>query len=206
MINKEISIIKIKKKQFKKYNKQIVNIHSNAFKNFYLTSLGKPFLNEFYNSILNHNNGFIIGLIFQNRLVAFAAGTSCEQNFFSDIFKKNFFSLALSCMPALFKNPLKIFSVLEHLINVKSNKEKRTNASLLSICVDPSFPNMGFGQIILKEFENELFKVNDRITLTTDALNNQYVNNFYIKNDYLLHSEFFQGKRKMNLYIKKFHK
>ena len=90
-----------------------------------------------------------------------------------------------------------------HLFNVKSNKAKRINASLLSICVDPSFPNMGFGQIILKEFEKELFKVNDKITLTTDALNNQYVNNFYIKNGYILETEFFQGKRKMNLYMKK---
>lgn len=206
MINKEISIIKIQNKQFEKYNKQIVNIHSNAFKNFYLTSLGERFLNEFYNSILNHNNGFIIGLIFQNRLVAFAAGTSCEQNFFSDIFKKNFISLALSCVPVLFKNPIKIFSILAHIIDVKSNKEERTNASLLSICVDPYFSNMGFGQIILKEFENELFQVNDKITLTTDALNNQHVNNFYIKNGYLLHSEFFQRKRKMNLYIKKNYK
>jgi ribosomal protein S18 acetylase RimI-like enzyme len=203
MKDKEVSTIKIQGKYYQKYNKQIVNIHLNAFKNFYLTSLGKPFLSEFYNSIINHDNGLVIALVFQNRVVAFAAGTSCEQNFYSEIFKKNFFSLALSCVPVLLKTPMKIFSILGHLFNVKSNKAKRINASLLSICVDPSFPNMGFGQIILKEFEKELFKVNDKITLTTDALNNQYVNNFYIKNGYILETEFFQGKRKMNLYMKK---
>jgi hypothetical protein len=73
---------------------------------------------------------------------------------------------------------------------------------LLSICVDPINTEKGNGTLLLSKFEEIAFEFSDLISLTTDADGNDAVNSFYTKNGYKLQNSFFQGRRKMNYYIK----
>lgn len=77
------------------------------------------------------------------------------------------------------------------------------NATLLSICVDPAEGKKGLGQIVLKEFEKEVFLISNGVSLTTDCDNNDHVNRFYQNNNYELVQNFGQDERRMNLYYKK---
>lgn len=183
---------------------KIAEIHLNSFKGFFLTSLGKKFLIKFYSSIIKSSQGVVIGLIYEKELIGFAVGAKIKKGFYKSIFINNFFSLLFSCFSNLIRKPSKIIKLIQSLLTEKNfNIDYSNSGTLLSICVSPTVSNKGFGKILLKEFEKEIFKYNNVITLTTDNINNQYVNNFYINNGYILDAEFFQGNRKMNLYIKK---
>jgi hypothetical protein len=184
--------------------KKIAILHDNAFPNFFLTTLGKPFLAVFYKSIIRHPNGVAIGVFQDENLLAFAIGSSVKKIFYSDIFKNNFFYLGLCCLPSVIRKPKIIIRILKSLL-AKDTSEAIIlgSATLLSICVDPAKSQEGLGELTLKAFEKEVFLVANGLSLTTDSDNNDHVNRFYIKNNYKLVSDFTQGERRMNLYYKK---
>jgi ribosomal protein S18 acetylase RimI-like enzyme len=115
--------------------------------------------------------------------------------------------LALSAFFPLLFNPLKIYRLLISLSSKqKTDKTILDDAILLSICVDPTSKTRGHGKYLLSNFEKVAFKFSALISLTTDAENNDAVNSFYAKNGYELHNVLYQGKRKMNYYIKHINK
>jgi ribosomal protein S18 acetylase RimI-like enzyme len=184
--------------------KKIAILHDNAFPNFFLTTLGKPFLAVFYKSIIRHPNGVAIGVFQDENLLAFAIGSSVKKSFYSDIFKNNFFYLGLCCLPSVIRNPKSIIRILKSVIAKDTTQDFIIeNATLLSICVDPAQSKKRLGEIVLKEFENEVFLISKGISLTTDCDNNDHVNRFYKNNNYELFQTFSQGERRMNLYYKK---
>lgn len=79
----------------------------------------------------------------------------------------------------------------------------KLKAVLLSICVDPCFSGNGAGKLMIQKLDNE-FARNSVLNyyLTTDADDNDATNSFYKRNNFELLKCFYQGKRKMNLYIK----
>jgi hypothetical protein len=182
---------------------QIVDLHLKAFRFFFLTTLGRPFLRGFYKAIIHNSNGIGIGILEKEKLLAFAIGSSKKGGFYSDIFKNNFFYLGLCCLPSVIRKPQIIIRILKSLF-AKDTSEAIIlgSATLLSICVDPAKSKEGLGELTLKAFEKEVFLVANGLSLTTDSDNNDHVNRFYIKNNYKLVSDFTQGERKMNLYYK----
>jgi ribosomal protein S18 acetylase RimI-like enzyme len=183
---------------------KVATLHTEAFKSFFLTRLGKRFLNKFYQAIFSHSNGIALGLFDNEELYAFAVGSTKKSGFYSSIINRHFFTLIWSCLPVLILNPQNIFRIFKSLnTNETVDKEIMENSSLLSICVNPKYSKSGFGQKILLAFEEKAFFKNHLISLTTDAIGNDHVNSFYKKNGYLLYKEFTQGSRIMNLYIKK---
>ena len=184
--------------------KKIALLHYDSFPEFFLTTLGKPFLEVFYKSILLHSDGIAIGIFENEKLVAFAVGSSKKDGFYSAIFKNNFFELGFYCLPSLIRKP-QIGKRIYKSFFTKSTSEDfiLESATLLSICVDPKQSKRGLGAIVLKDFEKEAFQRSNGISLTTDYYNNDSVNSFYLKNNYKLISDFNQGDRRMNLYYKK---
>jgi ribosomal protein S18 acetylase RimI-like enzyme len=182
---------------------QIANLHSEAFKNFFLTSLGKKFLSAFYKSILKNSESVAIGLFLDNDLKAFAVGTLNVNGFYFKILVNNFFTLLSSSFFVLIFKPNLIFRIIQGLTKKDNFTDFDENpASLLSICVSPLFSDKGFGSVLLNEFESEVYKAKRLIILTTDSVDNNKVNSFYTSKGYKLYNQFYQGKRKMNFYIK----
>lgn len=184
--------------------KNIALLHDDSFPDFFLTTLGKRFLEVFYKSIILHSDGIAVGVFENESLLAFAIGSSKKGGFYSDIFKRNFFQLGFYCLPSLIRKPQIGKRIFKSLFSKSVSEDfLLENATLLSICIDPKQSKKGLGTIILKEFEKEAFQLSNGISLTTDYFSNETVNGFYLKNNYKLISNFNQGDRKMNLYYKK---
>jgi ribosomal protein S18 acetylase RimI-like enzyme len=182
---------------------KVAKLHLEAFPSFFLTSFGNSFLKTFYTSMLKHPDGIYIGLFDKQNIVAFAVGASKKRGFYTAILKKNGLILILKSLPFLLKSPNKLVRLLKALKTKDTNDDKiLDSATLLSICVSPKYRDKGIGNEILKAFEEIAFQTSKGISLTTDAINNDYVNNYYKKNGYSLLKQFEQGTRKMNLYYK----
>jgi ribosomal protein S18 acetylase RimI-like enzyme len=182
---------------------QIAELHIKSFRSFFLTSLGKRFLKIFYKSIINHGNGIAIGIFDGDELMAFAVGTQVKSGFYSDLIKRNFLRMSLAAFPSLLGNPSKGVKLIRSiLVQDTTETEILNSASLLSICVDPARGGGGIGKNILCAFEDAAFAKSNIISLTTDAIDNDYVNSFYKKNNYKLANTFNKGERIMNLYTK----
>ena len=182
----------------------IVDLHYDSFKEFFLTSLGKPFLKIFYNTVISHGDGFGFGA-FDNdgNLIGFAIGTNNSSGFYSSILKKNSLKMIYASFSKLAFNPGNVKRLLNSLFS-SSSSEFRNVPSLLSICVSNQHESKGIGRMILIEFENDLRQRGYKeLILTTDTHQNEYVNQFYVRNNYALNKSFFQGNRQMNLYHKK---
>jgi GNAT superfamily N-acetyltransferase len=135
--------------------------------------------------------------------VGFAIGAQKSKSFYSNILKSNFLRLAFSASIPLLLNPLLIYRLYISLkTSPKIDHNIVDNAILLSICVDPLKSTKGYGTILLSKFEEIAFEYSNAISLTTDAIKNDYVNTFYERNGYNLMSSFFQENRKMNYYMK----
>jgi ribosomal protein S18 acetylase RimI-like enzyme len=185
--------------------KSVAILHNKAFENFFLTSLGTNFLKIFYNSIIKSKNGIALGAFNENNeLIGFAVGTKMKKGFYKEILKNNFILLLFSASKNLIIRPKNIFRLFNSfLAKETSNESFLYFSSLLSICVDPDKKGANIGKDLLRSFEVEAFKWNDAISLTTDALNNDYVNKFYVLNGYILTDNFRQSARIMNFYIKR---
>lgn len=181
----------------------VAQLHQKAFSNFFLTKLGNRFLVKFYESILNNSDSINMGLCDNESLIGFAVGSKRSKFFYKNLLKNNFIKLGFSAVIPLISKPNLIIRLLTSFIShSKSNVEIADSAVLLSICIDPKFASKGYGNVLLMEFEKTAFKYSNMISLTTDADDNDYVNAFYVKNEYELHHSFYQGKRKMNYYVK----
>jgi ribosomal protein S18 acetylase RimI-like enzyme len=181
----------------------VAKLHQKAFSNFFLTKLGINFLIRFYQCIINNSDSINIGLFDNELLIGFAVGSRRSKSFYRNLFTDNFIKLGFSAILPFISNPIYILRLLNSLTSIgKSNVEFIDNAILLSICIDPKSASKGYGKILLMEFEIIAFKYSNNISLTTDADDNDYVNAFYVKNEYEIHHSFYQGKRKMNCFIK----
>lgn len=182
----------------------IAELHVEAFKDFFLTSLGKPFLKVFYSGIIAHKDGIAVGLFENERLLAFAVGTKCKAGFYSSLLKNKMLSMIFTAIPKVILSPSAISRLFKNLKSTNSFDQRiLEGGSLLSICVSPNDSGRGLGKKMLEFFEEIAFKSCLLISLTTDSLDNDYVNSFYKTNNYELYDTFLQDRRKMNLYFKK---
>ena len=183
----------------------VADLHQKGFDNFFLTSLGDNFLHKFYFSIIKSNKSIAIGAFDENgNLVGFAVGAKTKKGFYKELMKSNFFPLLSSAAYRLFADPTKIWRLANSFFTKESSNEDYLESStLLSICVDPQKKGLKIGKCLLHSFETEAKNYSDLITLTTDALDNNYVNSFYVSNKYVISNYFKQGNREMNLYFKK---
>lgn len=182
---------------------EIALLHYNSFENFFLTSLGKSFLLQFYKAILSHPNGLGIGVYNETELLGFAVGSQNNSAFYKALLRKNGIKMLWAALPVLLISPAKL-KRLAVSFKSSSNKKHTGLPVLLSICIAPGSKSKGIGSRLISEFEAELIKNNlSELILTTDKYNNDYTNSFYLRNNYHLTDSFFQGKREMNLYYKK---
>ena len=182
---------------------KIADLHFDVFKGFFLTSLGKKFLFQFYKSILQNSNGIGFGAFIDTKLIGFAIGSRNNQGFYKSLIKQNGLKMGISAFIHIIMNP-KIIKRL--MISFSGSNYNNYNGIpiLLSICVSKTQESNGVGKKLLSAFETQLKEEGlEELILTTDTHNNEYVNQFYTHNQYKKVKSFNQGKRMMNLYHKK---
>jgi GNAT superfamily N-acetyltransferase len=178
----------------------VSELHKKAFGNFFLTKLGIKFLINFYKAIFKDSDSINIGIFCNDSLIGFAVGSRRSKSFYRRILKNNFFKLIYPSILPLMLSPKLIFRLFRAFRSIRDSSVD--SAVLLSICIDPEYGSKGCGKKLLTEFECLAFDFSKIISLTTDAEHNDFVNDFYRNNGYELNHTFFQGKRKMNYYIK----
>lgn len=182
---------------------ELSSIHLRSFDGFFLSSLGRKFLTQFYSALLKDQNGVGVGIEIDGQICCFAVGSKQEKGFYKALIKRNGVSFIASAFIPLISRPNRILQLLN---SFKGGGRKKyfDSGTLLSICVDPKQQTKGLGIKVLAEFEKRLIESGcDSVSLTTDAKDNERVNDFYLRSGYELIETFYTAKsREMNLYLK----
>jgi len=159
----------------------VVKIHKEAFKGFFLTSLGENFLQVYYNAINKNKRGILLGYFDNEQLIGFCAATFLSSGFNSYLVKNNISKFVLIGFRLLFTKPFGLIRLFKNF--TKSNaifSDKGQYAELLSIGVDPDFQGRGAGRLLLIALEKELKDHGaNQLSLTTDYCNNDKTLKFY---------------------------
>ena len=160
--------------------KEVVEVHKNSFKGFFLTTLGDGFLHLYYDSIRKDRNAILIGIYNEEKLCGFCAATFKSKGFNSQLIKNNMLQFSIVGLHILFSKPKSFV----HLIK--------------------NFQGQGIGKKLLQELEKVLSIHNCSIlSLTTDFYNNDGVIEFYKRLGYETYYDFIAyPERKMYRMIK----
>lgn len=170
---------------------QVVAIHEQAFKDFFLTRLGPRFLQTYYMSLLQNPNGLLLGVYEQDRLVAFAASTTRSAGFHSGLIKDNVIAFGKIGCWLLFTRPAALIRLLRNLTKKSSVDDMGEYAELLSIGVAVDRQGFGYGKKLLLATEKMCRQMKcSELSLTTDALDNATALSFYEKQGYKVLSDF----------------
>lgn len=184
----------------------VVSIHLDTFKGFFLSLLGGKFLNTLYKSFIYDKNSICLVSELDGEVRGFVIGNIKPENLFSKMLKRRGIILFFHSLKALVENPKivskKLFFALSYRGEAPSGY--KSPALLSSIGVDPSGKNQGIGSHLIMAFCWEAFiKGSDVVYLTTDKLKNNSVNSFYLKNGFNVLDELkHPDGRIMNRYIK----
>lgn len=160
----------------------IVTIHQQAFKEFFLTSLGEKFLKLYYSTFITSGEGVVYCAAKDNEMVGFSACSYISRGFNTSLIKKNLIKFAIEALRLLFCKP-------KSLIRLAKNMNKETKdatieddgeyAELYSIAVSPSCQGGGYGRKLLMATEEDVKQHNNKVSLTTDYYNNDKTIAFY---------------------------
>ena len=171
----------------------IVKIHQEAFKDFFLTNLGKRFLSLYYGTFVNCNDGVVFCAVNDETIVGFSATSYISHGFNSKLIKQNLFKYGCEAVRLLFKQPKAILRLLRNLDKKAEGNAVEDNgeyAELYSIAVKPGNQGSGIGKKLLIATEEDVAKHNRKISLTTDYYNNEKTIGFYHSLGYQDYYEF----------------
>ncbi|MBA4258957.1 MAG: GNAT family N-acetyltransferase [Chitinophaga sp.] len=167
-------------------------IHTKAFHNFFLTSLGMGFLETYYSACLKHQHTIAFcAEDQQGNLIGFATGSSWASGYHKSIFLKNIFSFLASLAISILKRPQILIRLIRNLEKNEHKNDTGEYAELLSIGVNPNYKSGGVGKELLTVFHDEVKKRGGvNVALTTDKFNNDAVLAFYKKCGYTILYDF----------------
>lgn len=193
------------RKAEKKDIESIVVIHCDAFKGFFLTSLGKDFLTFYYSKFAQSNETVCLVAEDDGKVVGFSAATKVCKGFNSRLIKQNIVSFGLLSLKLLFTNPCALIRLAKNLTKKgESVEDDEDYAELYSIGVDSSQQSKGIGKKLLYKTEDVMKSEGvQRVSLTTDYDNNESAVGFYHSMGYETLYEFVTyPNRKMYRFIK----
>lgn len=160
----------------------IVKIHQEAFRDFFLTSLGEDFLKLYYSTFVNSKNGVVYCAKKRDNIVGFSATSYESHGFNSKLIKRNLLDYGLIAVKLLFSQPKSILRLARNLNKESKNssiKDDGLYAELYSIAVSPDCQGEGVGRFLLTVTEEDVRDHNNKISLTTDYYNNDKTIAFY---------------------------
>jgi ribosomal protein S18 acetylase RimI-like enzyme len=171
---------------------QMAFIHNEAFRGFFLTSLGTGFLETYYKSILKDERTIAVCAVDdRDNVLGFASGCIQALNYHRNLFYNNSLSFLIAVLGAAIRKPEIIFRLAMNINKNQNHQDDSNYAELLSIAILPELKGSGTGKNLLEYFETETSKRGGRkLALTTDYDNNDQVVNFYKKCGYLIFYDF----------------
>lgn len=171
----------------------IVNIHEQAFPDFFLTTLGSRFLQLYYKCMCKCEDAVTLCAEEDGVVKGFATSSYYSHGFNTMLIKKNLFEFGLMGVELLFTKPKAVLRLAKNLDKKAEGNAIEDNgeyAELYSIAVLPGNQGSGIGKKLLIATEEDVAKHNSKISLTTDYCNNEKTIGFYHSLGYQDYYEF----------------
>jgi ribosomal protein S18 acetylase RimI-like enzyme len=184
----------------------VASLHKRAFTSFFLTRLGLKFLTQFYKALIVRDDTICMGYFDERKeLVGFYVANYNHKGFYKDLCKEHYIKFLASSFHIFVLKPSLLIRLVKSFTSSPSLVDVTGYPYLLSICVDPSLQNKGLGKTMMHDLLSIIqAKGHKGLYLTTDALENEFANAFYVKSGFVNVNSYYQGTRKMNVYLKIF--
>lgn len=196
-----MTIREVREKE-KKVIKQVVSIHLDTFKGFFLTFMGKGFLTQMYRAYTRHDPSKLLIAEEEGRVVGFLAYSGELSALYKFMLKKQLFAFAWYSLGAFIRKPKIFMRLIRAFLKPGESAREEKYVKLTSIGVSPNSKSKGVGSKLIDEMKNMVdFSIYEYISLETDAEDNVVANNFYLKNGFSFVKEYQTNEgRKMNEY------
>ena len=132
----------------------IVEIHLDAFKGFFLTSLGSDFLKFYYTCFVKSRETVTMVAEEEDIVYGFSASTKDCKGFNSRLIKNNLFAFGMLSLKMLFSSPQALLRLAKNLTKKGEGVEDNEDyAELYSIGVSKSAQGKGVGKKLISETE-----------------------------------------------------
>lgn len=174
------------KSEEKKLIDDIVTIHLNTFSGFFLTFMGRGFLNQMYRSYCDHKASGLLVASDNEKAIGFLAYSADFSGLYKFMIKKRLIQFGWYSVGAFFRKPSSFFHIIRAFLKPDEAKREEKYIELSSIGVNPTSKNMGIGSLLIEELKKNVdYKKYAYITLETDAVNNEGAIHFYEKNGFI---------------------
>ena len=195
----EIRKVSAKEKQI---IKEIVQIHLDTFQGFFLTFMGRGFLNCLYKSYCQYKESGLIVAFEGNQPVGFLAFSGDYSGLYKFMIRRKIIIFVWYSLGAFFRKPKVFIRLIRAFLKANDVKREEKYVELASIGVKPEAKSKGIGTALISWLKNYVdYLKYAYISLETDAENNENVNKFYLKNEFELIRTFKTREgRRMNEY------
>jgi ribosomal protein S18 acetylase RimI-like enzyme len=175
------------------------SLHRRAFPTFFLTSLGEPFLVEFYRGFLGDATAVTVMAHDERGLLrGLVVGTVEPAGFFRRLLRRRWPGFLVASARAVLASP-RVAPRLLQAVGYRGNAGPGEHGALLSsICVDPDLQGHGIGRELLTAWTTEVaLRGANHAFLTTDADDNASTLRFYESSGWSRTASFetIQGRR-----------
>ncbi len=164
----------------------IVTIHLNTFTGFFLTFMGRGFLNQMYRSYCDHSESGLLVAEDNGKAVGFLAYSGNFSGLYKFMIKTRLIPFGWYSVSAFFRRPSAFMHIIKAFLKPSEVKREEKYVELSSIGVDTAIKSKGVGSLLIDELKKIVdFNKFAYITLETDAVNNDGAIHFYEKNSFV---------------------
>ena len=175
----------------KKVINDVVSIHLETFQGFFLTFMGRGFLNLLYLSYAEYNNSGVLVAFEDEKPIGFLAYSGDLSGLYKYMIRKRLIPFAWYSFGAFLRKPTVFLRLVRAFLKPGEVKRNEKYLELASIGVLPNLKRKGVGTKLIDTLKSKIdFNEYSYITLETDAVNNDGVNCFYLRNGFVLEREF----------------
>lgn len=180
-----IAIREVKSEEKELIN-EIVSIHLNTFTGFFLTFMGRGFLNQMYRSYCDHDESGLLVAEENRKAVGFLAYSGNFSGLYRFMIKTRLVPFGWYSVGAFFRRPSAFMHIIKAFLKPSEVKRDEKYVELSSIGVDPTIKSKGVGSLLIDDLKKIVdFNKFAYITLETDAVNNDGAIHFYEKNGFV---------------------
>lgn len=194
-------------REIERTEKQVINavvsIHLDTFQGFFLTFMGRDFLQLMYSTYCKHDtSGLLVAFDDVEQPVGFLAYSSDMSGLYRFMIRRMLFPFAWYSMGAFLRKPKILLHLIRAFLKPNESKCDEKYVRLASIGVSPNKKSNGTGSKLIDYLKDHVdFSQYAYIALETDGENNDRTNAFYLKNGFVLDQTYETPEgRKMNEY------
>lgn len=170
----------------KKLINDIVTIHLNTFTGFFLTFMGRGFLNQMYTSYCDYEEAGLLVAEEDGKAIGFLAYSSNFSGLYKFMIKTRLIQFGWYSIGAFFRRPSAFMHIISAFLKPGEAKRKEKYVELSSIGVDPNIKSKGIGSLLIDSLKRKVnFTKFAYINLETDAVDNEGAIHFYEKNGFV---------------------